>query len=45
MARKRPHGSQFSGKNQPLAKKKQRKHEDYFQKAEKKALRCKFATF
>ena len=37
MARKRPHGSQFSSKNQPPAKKKQRKHEDYFEKVEKKS--------
>ena len=36
MARKRPHGSQFSSKNQPPAKKKQRKHKDYFEKVEKK---------
>ena len=38
MARKRPRGSQFSSKNQPPAKKKQRKHEDYFEKLKKK--RC-----
>ena len=38
MARKRPHGSQFSGKNQPPAKKKQRKHEDYFEKVVKKSV-------
>ena len=37
MPRKRPHGSQFSSKNQPPAKKKQRKHEDYFEKVEKKS--------
>ena len=39
MARKGPHGSQFSSKNQPPAKKKLRKHEDYFEKVEKKK-RC-----
>ena len=47
MARKRPHGSQFSSKNQPPAKKKQRKHEDYFEKVEKKSVAvqvCNFST-
>ena len=45
MARKRPHGSQFSSKNQPPAKKKQRKHEDYFEKVEKKSVAVQVCNF
>ena len=45
MARKRPHGSQFSCKNQPPAKKKQRKHEDYFEKVEKKSVAVQVYNF
>ena len=45
MARKRPHGSQFSGKNQPPAKKKLRKHEDYFEKVEKKSVAVQVCNF
>ena len=45
MARKRPHGSQFSSKNQPPAKKKQRKHEDYFEKVLKKSVAVQVCNF
>ena len=45
MPRKRPHGSQFSSKNQPPAKKKQRKHEDYFEKVEKKSVAVQVCNF